>query len=312
MKLLIIGHNRSGTTLIANILMKLFKYKKVDINKLICKINNHFKDDDFVGFPSLSKATISSLKKDNDIISFTTKFNCIFDLGKLPNNCIFRVNQVDSEDISLLAYFDAVIHIKRSRAELLCSNLLDLPPAFELFNLVDLKMRENIALKCLKDIKWINKINRQLDNDNQIFEKVKNYSNRFHCMSFGDLINNPKNTLVHLINELKLNISLKNIDEVLLTTLNKPLSKWRTHLNDSSIDLKNKIIFGLNNYENEKSTQDKYIRINKILVVYKKILYNSEFSISLEECQIKNNQLAIKSFFDENKKFNLTLEKFLK
>ena len=122
MRILVIGHNRSGTTLILFILMKLLKYQKIDINKLIDDSSNKLDKKDFIGFPSLSKATISRHIITNDSISYTTKFNCIYSLKNLPENSIFRVNQLSKEDLELLSYFDIVIH-QRIRLDLLLSNL---------------------------------------------------------------------------------------------------------------------------------------------------------------------------------------------
>ena len=62
MRILVIGHNRSGTTLILFILMKLLKYQKIDINKLIDDSSNKLDKKDFIGFPSLSKANFKTYK----------------------------------------------------------------------------------------------------------------------------------------------------------------------------------------------------------------------------------------------------------
>lgn len=314
MRILVIGHNRSGTTLILFILMKLLKYQKIDINKLIDDSSNKLDKKDFIGFPSLSKATISRHIKTNDSISYTTKFNCIYSLKNLPENSIFRVNQLSKEDLELLSYFDIVIHIKRIRLDLLLSNLLDLPPAFEILSLINFKTREKIAKGCISDIGWLSKMNKGFNIDNEIFEAAQQNATKHFCLNFENLIKNPKNVLMRLINELELKICLDDLDQVLINTINKPLSTWKTHLNDSSEDLKSKIKLMLQeiDLEAKSSMPQNDSNVNEILVKYKKLIYNSEFSLSFEEYKMKDNKLGLYSSFNEHNEFHLSLHKYLK
>ena len=82
MKVLIVGNNRSGTTLVSKIITKILNYPGFSPSILL---NNNIKflgRDSFIGYPSLKSASISNYQEEDStgFKSFTSFYVDNYDL----------------------------------------------------------------------------------------------------------------------------------------------------------------------------------------------------------------------------------------
>ena len=77
MRVLIVGNNRSGTTLVSKIITKILNYPSFSPSILLNKNIKFIERDSSIGYPSLKSASISNYQVEDSkgFQSFTTFYN---------------------------------------------------------------------------------------------------------------------------------------------------------------------------------------------------------------------------------------------
>ena len=175
MKVLIIGNNRSGTTLVSKIIIKILNYPSFSPYILLNNNIKFLKRNSSIGYPSLHSASISNyeVEESTGSKSFTSFYTDNYEIKNLPKDCVFRCNQIMPNSFNKLSQFDYIINVQRSSDSILISNVLDLPPAFEKLSLINKQVnRERISLDILKDSSWIKSLESQLKKDSNYINQI--------------------------------------------------------------------------------------------------------------------------------------------
>jgi len=235
-KLLVLGSNRSGTTLLWKSINALYPTPNFSIASLYsnsCLTEPKDNACIYYSLPSFSSSAISFHSQSEADTSFSSHFNFELNLSKLPANCIVRINQLTPECLSLLDIFDHVFVVTRSEESLLLSNLLDLPPAFEALSLARVS-RVDLAKACALDRYWLQCLHHYIRSQESIIELLKLYTSKLSVIDFETLVSEHTSTLTRFSKRLGLSCSPSSLSDISSSLLFRSQSRWSSHYRDST------------------------------------------------------------------------------
>ena len=137
---------------------------------------------------------------------------------------------------------------------------------------------------------------KQLKNDRNYHTQIMTIMPNSFVVNFENLKSNPIETISEILYKFKMNLSKANIEEIINSTFNKRLSKWNTHLNESKENIREEVGISIKNILSNNSKNDpKEDLCSKVLLLYKKIIYNAEFSIKRQEIIIEDRNFKLES-----------------
>lgn len=271
MKVLLIGHNRSGTTLTWTITQSLLGFDRIAAGRLV-DAGTSEASDLFYSFSTLGSYNRSLVsKKDSCIKGIESRFQIPHDTSRLPNNTSFRVNGISTLYSGDLSEFDKIILIRRQPRELIRSNLNDVPPAFDLFNIdTSIAMRDFLTDSCRQKEEWKYDIPSHLNCDyaKEIYDINPNVD--VCCVDFEHLLQDPKRVISDLCMYLAVERAIDDINAVIERSFWRSHSKWKSNYVDrksSQLEGKALVGYGLNDLN--------------LLSTYKTMVFCGEFQIKV-------------------------------
>lgn len=289
MKILVIGPNRSGTTLLWKSLQCLLNYSSFNIQGFF---SDYIIDDldlnskRYISIPTIDKFAYSTLYSSETSKFYNTQFALDYPCHLLPNNCLLRVNHIDYQQIDYLQSFDLVFFIMRDFDSLYSSNLRDLPPAFEALD-IQSPSRDILSSICLLDEEWSHILMSYLKTQHTIQMNCAESINNSVTVSFKNLLDDHILLLRSFSEKLELQFTDSQLIQISKSLLFKSQSRWSTHYTGGLKFHKHSKFNNSLSLEENILDRDLLNPLFFLFANYKKLLFCGEFNLPVSGEMLK-------------------------